>query len=77
MSHGHSVHIDGDHAGLVADEDSTIVNRLSFERDGETFRVSVDLRQNRSDGLVYMSATEVMRLSKALRSLAIAAFEAG
>ena len=73
---GHEVFSNEDSVGVTSQDDAINVELLAFQLTGDTLNVRVDLRRNRSDGLIYLTAAEAMKVAKELRRLAIAAFEA-
>ena len=77
MSHGHTVFShDGDDVGVVSDAEAVNVTLLVFTLTGDTLSVRVDLREGKSNGVVYLTPVEAVRIARELRRLAIAAFEA-
>ena len=74
MSSGHSISLNSDGiAAIVADDDKVRIRMVGFSENGGT--VHVDIRTETYDFLIYLSASEAMKLSKHLRNLAIKALE--
>ena len=77
MSHGHEVFSHKDDVGVFSDDEKINVMLMVFQLTGDTLNVRIDLRNQLSDGLVYLTASEAMKIAKELRRLALAAFENG
>jgi hypothetical protein len=77
MSHGHEVFSHEDDVGVDSDDVKINVKLMVFQLTDNTLNVRIDLRNQRSDGRVYLTASEAMKIAKELRRLALAAFENG